>query len=322
VFEYIPTVLRSQEIIDKSFKKASNIVEPYFPKKEDKVRKEVIDRISTIESISTGHFDKLIKKFPTIEAVHPFYYSLIDLMFDVNKYKLSLGKVQWTSEKIKDLSTFYIKKLKYARTIDDINSIMKSYYGRYSSLVNNIGNDLLFLGECRNYLKRLPGIIMNIPTFILAGMPNTGKSSLLHEITGSNPEIAEYPFTTRDILIAYRHFNNRRAQFIDTPGILDRTMDKRNDIEKKSIIALSKIDGIILFLMDYSGTTKYTVDEQEELYSEIKNSFSNKIYRIQTKIDISQRVEDIAVSTKIPDGIKPLMEIIESEVNGYYGSGN
>ncbi len=65
-------------------------------------------------------------------------------MFDVNKYKLSLGKVQWTSEKIKDLSTFYIKKLKYARTIDDINSIMKSYYGRYSSLVNNIGNDLLF----------------------------------------------------------------------------------------------------------------------------------------------------------------------------------
>ncbi|KJE49782.1 MULTISPECIES: GTPase [Acidiplasma] len=322
MFEYIPTVLRSQEIIDKSFKKASNIVEPYFPKKEDKVRKEVIDRISTIESISTGHFDKLIKKFPTIEAVHPFYYSLIDLMFDVNKYKLSLGKVQWTSEKIKDLSTFYIKKLKYARTIDDINSIMKSYYGRYSSLVNNIGNDLLFLGECRNYLKRLPGIIMNIPTFILAGMPNTGKSSLLHEITGSNPEIAEYPFTTRDILIAYRHFNNRRAQFIDTPGILDRTMDKRNDIEKKSIIALSKIDGIILFLMDYSGTTKYTVDEQEELYSEIKNSFSNKIYRIQTKIDISQRVEDIAVSTKIPDGIKPLMEIIESEVNGYYGSGN
>ncbi|WP_287954631.1 GTPase [Acidiplasma sp.] len=322
MFEYIPTVLRSQEIIDKSFKKASNIVEPYFPKKEDKVRKEVIDRISTIESISTGHFDKLIKKFPTIEAVHPFYYSLIDLMFDVNKYKLSLGKVQWTSEKIKDLSTFYIKKLKYARTIDDINSIMKSYYGRYSSLVNNIGNDLLFLGECRNYLKRLPGIIMNIPTFILAGMPNTGKSSLLHEITGSNPEIAEYPFTTRDILIAYRHFNNRRAQFIDTPGILDRTMDKRNDIEKKSIIALSKIDGIILFLMDYSGTTKYTVDEQEELYREIKNSFSNKIYRIQTKIDISQRVEDIAVSTKIPDGIKPLMEIIESEVNGYYGSGN
>ena len=42
----------------------------------------------------------------------------------------------------------------------------------------------------------------------------------------------------------------------------------------------------------------------------------------QGSMAIFFRVEDIAVSTKIPDGIKPLMEIIESEVNGYYGSGN
>ena len=39
MFDYIPTVLRSQEIIDKSFHKASNIVEPYFPKKEDKIER-------------------------------------------------------------------------------------------------------------------------------------------------------------------------------------------------------------------------------------------------------------------------------------------
>ena len=54
----------AREIIDKSFHKASNIVEPYFPKKETKIRKEVTDRISTIESISTGHLDKIIRKFP------------------------------------------------------------------------------------------------------------------------------------------------------------------------------------------------------------------------------------------------------------------
>ena len=112
MFDYIPTVLRSQEIIDKSFHKASNIVEPYYPKKETKIRKEVTDRISTIESISTGHLDKIIRKFPTIETLHPFYFDLIDLMFDVDKYKLSLGNVQWTTDKIKDFSTIYIKKLK------------------------------------------------------------------------------------------------------------------------------------------------------------------------------------------------------------------
>ncbi len=147
MFDYIPTVLRSQEIIDKSFHKASNIVEPYFPKKETKIRKEVTDRISTIESISTGHLDKIIRKFPTIETLHPFYFDLIDLMFDVNKYKLSLGNVQWTTDKIKDFSTIYIKKLKGAKTINDMNSIMKTYYGRFSSLIKNINSDLYISGN-------------------------------------------------------------------------------------------------------------------------------------------------------------------------------
>ncbi len=321
MFEFVPTVLRSQEIIDKSFKKASNIVEPYFPKKEDKIRKEITDRISTIESISTGHFDKLIRKFPTIETLHPFYYDLIDLMFDVDKYKLSLGNIQWTSNKIKELSTIYIKKLKSAKTITSLNGLMKSYYGRYSSLIKNVNNDLLFLGECRNYFKRLPGIIMDIPTFIIAGIPNSGKSSLITIITGTNPEVADYPFTTKDVLLGYKIINNRRVQFIDTPGILDRDMSRRNPIEKRAIIALSKIEGVILFLFDYSGTSKYTVKEQEDLYDEISKTFNNKVIRVQTKIDISEKHENVCISSKNSD-IGQLMDIIYKEVDKFYGIGN
>ncbi len=318
MFDYIPTVLRSQEIIDKSFHKASNIVEPYFPKKEDKIRKEITDRISTIESISCGHLDKLIRKFPTIETLNPFYYDLIDLMFDVNKYKLSLGDLQWTSNKIKDFSTLYIKKLKSSKNIDDMNNIMKTYYGRFSSLINNINKDLLYLGECKNYLKRLPGIIMNIPTFIIAGIPNSGKSSLLTKLTGTDTEIASYPFTTKEILLGYKNINGKKVQFIDTPGILDRDMSKRNDIEKRAIIALSKIEGTILFLFDYSNTSKYTIEEQNNLYNEIINTFNNKIIRIQTKIDISDKKEDICISTVTENGLNELNNIIENGVKDYY----
>ncbi len=322
MFDYIPTVLRSQEIIDKSFHKASNIVEPYFPKKEDKIRKEITDRISTIESIACGHLDKLIRKFPTIETLNPFYYDLIDLMFDVDRYKLSLGNVQWTTNKIKDFSTVYIKKLKSLKTIDNMNSVMKTYYGRFSSLINNINKDLLYLGECKNYLKRLPGIIMNIPTFIIAGIPNSGKSSLITKLTGTNTEIASYPFTTKEILLGYKNINSRKVQFIDTPGILDRDMSKRNDIEKRAIIALSKIEGTILFLFDYSNTSKYTVEEQNNLYSEISSTFNNKIIRIQTKIDMCDRMEDICISTVTERGLDELNSIIEGEVNDYYVARN
>ena len=322
MFDYIPTVLRSQEIIDKSFHKASNIVEPYYPKKETKIRKEVTDRISTIESISTGHLDKIIRKFPTIETLHPFYFDLIDLMFDVDKYKLSLGNVQWTTDKIKDFSTIYIKKLKGAKTINDMNSIMKAYYGRFSSLIKNINPDLLYLGECRNYLRRLPGIITDIPTFIIAGIPNSGKSSLIQKLTGTSPEIASYPFTTKEILLGYKNIENWRVQFIDTPGILDRPMDKRNDIEKKAIIALSKIEGTILFLFDYSSTSKYTEEEQNNLYREISETFPNRIIRIQTKIDISERREDICISSVAASGLKELDSVVISEVENFYATRN
>jgi nucleolar GTP-binding protein len=322
MFDYIPTVLRSQEIIDKSFHKASNIVEPYFPKKETKIRKEVTDRISTIESISTGHLDKIIRKFPTIETLHPFYFDLIDLMFDVDKYKLSLGDIQWTTDKIKDFSTIYIKKLKGAKTINDMNIIMKTYYGRFSSLINNINKDLLYLGECRNYLRRLPGIITDIPTFIIAGIPNSGKSSLIQKLTGTSPEIASYPFTTKEILLGYKNIGIHRVQFIDTPGILDRPMEDRNDIEKRAIIALSKIEGIILFLFDYSNTSKYTSEQQNNLYNEISKTFSNKIIRVQAKIDISERKENICISSVSPGGLKELDDVVISEVNDFYAARN
>jgi nucleolar GTP-binding protein len=322
MFDYIPTVLRSQEIIDKSFHKASNIVEPYFPKKETKIRKEVTDRISTIESISTGHLDKIIRKFPTIETLHPFYYDLIDLMFDVDRYKLSLGNIQWTTSKIKDFSTIYIKKLKGAKTINDMNAIMKTYYGRFSSLINNINKDLLYLGECRNYLRRLPGIITDIPTFIIAGIPNSGKSSLIQKLTGTSPEIASYPFTTKEILIGYKNIGIRRVQFIDTPGILDRPMEDRNDIEKRAIIALSKIEGTILFLFDYSGTSKYTEDEQNNLFREISETFPNKIIRVQTKIDISEKKEKICISSVSSQGLKDLDDVVIKEVEDFYAARN
>jgi hypothetical protein len=48
----IPTILRSDELIDKSLKKASKIDEPYDKIFENKVRKENIDRIATAESVS------------------------------------------------------------------------------------------------------------------------------------------------------------------------------------------------------------------------------------------------------------------------------
>ncbi|MCL4336790.1 MAG: 50S ribosome-binding GTPase [Candidatus Thermoplasmatota archaeon] len=315
MFTRIPTVLRSQELIDKSFLKASKITEPYHPKIEDKIRKEIMDRISTIESITCSHLLKLVKRFPTIEKLHPFYEDMIDLMFDVDQYKVSLSKAQWAAERIEVLSTELIGQLKKAKTIEKLNQIMKAYYGRYSSIIKSIDKDLQFLSKCRDWMRIIPDINAEMPTFIIAGMPNVGKSSLLSKLTGNEPKVAIYPFTTQTISIGYMQLNNQKIQIIDTPGILDRPMEERNEMELKSILSLRDIRGVIIFLIDPTGHSSYTMEQQENLFTEVKERFVSPIIRVQTKADMTQeRIEKLAISTETLQGFDELKEVMSSMI--------
>ncbi len=307
MFNRIPTVLMSQEIIDKCFSRASKIEEPYQLKVEEKIRKEIIDRISTIESISCGHLDKLVKKFPKIEDVHPFYRDLLDLLFDIDHYKISLYKMSETSVNIVKFSTIYIRKAKGAQKAEDLNKIMRAFYGRFSSLINDLKKDLEFLRECRDYMSRIPTIDTKVLTFIISGMPNVGKSSLIRSITNTNPKVAQYPFTTQSIHVGVLDMDNERFQLVDTPGILDRPMEERNEMEIKAIMALKHIDGIIMFLFDYSESSGYSVQDQERLYDEIVRTFRKPIIRVQAKSDLGPDIrEKIAISTMTGDGLEDL----------------
>lgn len=55
----------------------------------------------------------------------------------------------------------------------------------------------------------------------LAGPPNAGKSRLLAALTHAQPEVAEYPFTTRLPLPGMMAFENVQIQLIDLPPVAD-----------------------------------------------------------------------------------------------------
>ena len=188
--------------------------------------------------------------------------------------------------------------------------IRKKYYGRFCSVIEHISKDLLMLGQCRDFLRKLPEIDPLLPTYIIAGMPNVGKSSLLNTLTMNNFKTASYPFTTQTVFTGFMEEDDVRVQLIDTPGILDRPMAERNELERRSILSLKDIKGVILFLMDHSGSSGYTVEQQEKLYQEIRDTFHKKIYKVQTKIDISERVEDIAISNVNKEGLEELRNFI------------
>jgi uncharacterized protein len=57
--------------------------------------------------------------------------------------------------------------------------------------------------------------------WVLLGPPNAGKSSLLGALTHAQPEVGEYPFTTRAPLPGMMEFEDVQVQLVDTPAVAE-----------------------------------------------------------------------------------------------------
>jgi hypothetical protein len=55
--------------------------------------------------------------------------------------------------------------------------------------------------------------------YVIVGAPNSGKSRLLTRLTRAAPEVAPYPFTTREPHVGMMEWEDVRIQLIDTPPI-------------------------------------------------------------------------------------------------------
>jgi GTP1/Obg family GTP-binding protein len=109
--------------------------------------------------------------------------------------------------------------------------------------------------EIHKELRRIPVIELNLPSLVLVGAPNVGKSSIVRAISSGTPEVNDYPFTTRGVTIGHIFDKrNDRFQVMDTPGLLDRPEEERNEMEKLTFASLLHLPTSVIYVIDPSGT--------------------------------------------------------------------
>ncbi|TAH60606.1 MAG: NOG1 family protein, partial [Methanosarcina mazei] len=250
----------------------------------------------------------IVRRFPSFEQLPRFYYELTDILVGVEKLKMSLASVDWASRKIHEVARSYVGKI---RESDIPEPVRKEAFGRLASIINSINKDLLFLNEARNILRKLPDV-QDEPTIVIAGYPNVGKSSFVSKITGATPEIAPYPFTTKGVTIGHFTRDGVRYQVMDTPGLLDRPMAERNDIERQAITAIHYLDAVVMVVIDPSESCGYELQDQRRLLAEIRENFNLPLLVVANKADRTEFMKmdevELNMSTITGEGIEQVMD--------------
>lgn len=299
-FEKVPTVLTAEELINKSLRESME-AEVSMPQKLPaivKAKRREAARIKTAERISAGYLERLVKSFPSIEKVHPFYRDVLEITFGVANTKSLLGRISRTCRVIREISRSSISSLKHASTPGEAARLRRGFMGRLSSLIRELEDDLIALSSIREKMKDLPAADPDMPTVILAGYPGVGKSTIVRAISSAKPEVRSYPFTTKEVIIGHFEVKGKRLQIVDTPGLLDRPLEKRSKTEMLAISALSRLPGLVAFIVDVSESNGFKIQDEKSLYDDLKKTLSaHEFLTFFNKTDISTPLQIAAAES-------------------------
>lgn len=298
-FDNIPTIPTADELLDRSFRRAAK-------KMREKNNKNRANE-DFVRAITQATHDKLvsiIQSFPEFEQLPPFYRDLCDILFGMDNLRQALGMVGWAAKNVRDVGGEISRGMRRADPLTE----RKRAVARIASIVHRADDALRYLNDVRNVLRKLPVISTDEFTIVVAGYPNVGKSSFIRLVSSAEPEIASYPFTTKGVIVGHRNAERRkRIQFIDTPGLLDRTDDERNAIEKQALNALVYVADLVLFVIDASEHCGYSVEAQEKLREEIAGIVTVPMLTVVNKADIKKTEDRFNMSTVTGEGVEDVL---------------
>jgi nucleolar GTP-binding protein len=314
IFEDLPTVPRSEELIDQAFSRAARAGRA---KSGYEAQQSMLQTASNVLSDNLEH---AVTAWPDFDEVDPFYRELADAIVrqalpeaaagddqGVDILRRSLSEVSWASRKTHELGREYQGRL--PGDADGARKMRKQGFARMADVVREVASDLERIGAARDALRDLPDVRPDEPTIVVAGYPNVGKSSFVNAVTSAHNETAAYPFTTRGVNLGHLERDHVRYQLVDTPGLLDRPADERNDVEAQAVSALTHLADAVVVVVDPSGYAGYPIDVQLELRDSLVAAFDVPVITVANKADLEGDVEaDHRMSVTEGDGVEDVVD--------------
>jgi nucleolar GTP-binding protein len=313
-FERIPTVPEADEVLDDSFAKASRVSETSSGVES---QQGMTVKASNLLQSRLTH---VVEGFPSFDRLEGFYLAVAVAAIDIDEVRQALSSVDWAAGQVERIADEAQSDMTGASSGEAMR-VRKRAFARMSSVIGDVEKDLTVLRDARGNLIHIPEV-KDLPTAVLAGAPNVGKSALLESLTRAKPEVAPYAFTTKGIGMGHieEKDGHRSYQVIDTPGLLDRHRKKRNEMEEQAVEALEHLAGVVVFVVDPTETCGYTLEKQRALLGDVRSLVDSPFLIVANKSDmrdeyVSDTEEtDLYVSAESEQGTEQLRGAVIREL--------
>ncbi len=139
------------------------------------------------------------------------------------------------------------------------------------------------------------------------GYPSVGKSTILNQLTNAKSEVAEYHFTTLDVIPGIMHHNGADIQILDLPGLVKGAASGKG--RGREVLSVVRVVDLIVMVCDVHRPDIETIAEELEAMG-IRLNKSPPDIMISRKdrggIEIANTVE---LTDLDPDVVKEVMRV-------------
>jgi len=131
-------------------------------------------------------------------------------------------------------------------------------------------------------------------TVVMVGLPSVGKSTILNRLTSAQSRVAEWEFTTKEVIPGMLEYEGANIQVLDIPGIIGGAAEGKG--RGKEIIGVVRTADLLLLVVEVNRT-----DFLKEMLNELETA----------GIRIDKKPPEILIKKKMSGGLsisgRPLM---------------